>query len=892
MEFKGDMRNMKKINLIIILTLLSVICLASISFSANIPQTGQTQCYTTAGAVTLCPGTGQDGQFQAGDIAQPSPRFTDHGDGTITDNLTGRMWAKDIKCQLTKYPAYDADGAVNWQNSLTFANGVNSGLYLNCQNGYTDWEVPNVKDCEYLMSQIPLGYANPLAWLTANGFTGAGVTSVWTNTTSNQAGVYTGAFICPLSSLNSVYSAAKTGTYYTWLVRGNSTIIPQSGQTTCYNAAGANIACAGTGQDGDIQAGAVMPVPRYVDNGDMTVTDMFTGRVWMQKQNWFFAGTGICGPGGGTTYNYANAVNAVNYLSLNLCGGRPDWRIPTANEVASVTDYSLATPSFYLPGAPFTNAGATTLNSAYWTSSENLYSAGAVLNNTVKTPVGSFTNSVARTGTAKVWAVAGGVTVTGQLSVSPASLAFSTVYIGFPVTLPLTVSNTGTGDVTIVTTVSGTGYSITAGTCPAVTNFVLSAGGSCNLNLTLTTASTGAKNGTLTVSSSNSFPYTYSVAMTGTGALALSFSVSKSGTGTGTITTSPGSINCGGVCSDTFPATTLTVTAIADAPATFTRWTTGACTNSTSNICVFNISSSTSMDAQMDLPVSNYTLTTTVSGPGTGTVINNPVGPIYSSGTLVTLTATPTGTAFFAIWTTGPCAGSDNPVCNFNITEDVSADAQFDFPPEIEILPEMPVNPPQGYWATGYDFSDVVFGLSKTKTFIIKNIGYGVVTLQNPHFECIGFQNPLGGCDVNSASMQITSNTCDTPLSHDETCTVTVTFTPLVGAGVGQYNTLILHGVSFSGQGSPIIRYNIGGYGIDACFSYTPDSHDFGDVALGATAGPLTIRIQNICGYDVTIDEDTLTGLDSDDFEIMNDTCSGATLAGGQVCTYDIGVKP
>lgn len=39
--------------------------------------------------------------------------------------------------------------------------------------------------------------------------------------------------------------------------------LPQTGQTTCYDATGTPIACATTGQDGDILAGVAWPAPRF-----------------------------------------------------------------------------------------------------------------------------------------------------------------------------------------------------------------------------------------------------------------------------------------------------------------------------------------------------------------------------------------------------------------------------------------------------------------------------------------------------------------------------------------------------------------------------------------------------------------------------------------------------
>ncbi len=40
---------------------------------------------------------GDDGDLQTG-VVLPEPRFTDNGNGTITDNLTGFLWTKDAGC--------------------------------------------------------------------------------------------------------------------------------------------------------------------------------------------------------------------------------------------------------------------------------------------------------------------------------------------------------------------------------------------------------------------------------------------------------------------------------------------------------------------------------------------------------------------------------------------------------------------------------------------------------------------------------------------------------------------------------------------------------------------------------------------------------------------------
>jgi hypothetical protein len=62
-------------------------------------------------------------------------------------------------------------------------------------------------------------------------------------------------------------------------------ILPETGQTSCYDETGNLIECEGTGQDGDILAGTTPPFPRYEDNGDGTFTDKLTGLTWLKNSN-------------------------------------------------------------------------------------------------------------------------------------------------------------------------------------------------------------------------------------------------------------------------------------------------------------------------------------------------------------------------------------------------------------------------------------------------------------------------------------------------------------------------------------------------------------------------------------------------------------------------------
>jgi len=153
-----DKRNLKNLELTPIFCLLfialftSLLAWAEESYAVSLPQTGQTKCYDSAGNEIACAGTGQDGDIRAG-VASPVPRFTDNGNGTVTDNLTGLIWLKNANC-------FDAQ---TWPNALNATNTLNSGeCGLSDGTVAGDWRLPNVNELESLVNA---GEADQAAWL-------------------------------------------------------------------------------------------------------------------------------------------------------------------------------------------------------------------------------------------------------------------------------------------------------------------------------------------------------------------------------------------------------------------------------------------------------------------------------------------------------------------------------------------------------------------------------------------------------------------------------------------------------------------------------------------------------------------------------------------------------
>jgi len=154
---------------------------------APVQQTGQTTCWDSAGTVINCVGTGQDGERKAG-VAWPVPRFTDNSNGTMTDNLTGLIWLKNLTCLSN----------VNrtWSAALSTVNSLQSG-----QCGLTDnsvagqWRLPNKNEMESLMNSE---HYNSGLWLLTQGFTSAPQGGNWW-TSSTHANVTSHAWIFSLA---------------------------------------------------------------------------------------------------------------------------------------------------------------------------------------------------------------------------------------------------------------------------------------------------------------------------------------------------------------------------------------------------------------------------------------------------------------------------------------------------------------------------------------------------------------------------------------------------------------------------------------------------------------------------------------------------------------------
>jgi len=99
---------MKKLLLLLTIAFFLFILVQAQNGTIQLPATGQIVSYYP----------GDDGDLQIG-VPIPENRFTDHGNGSATDQLTGLMWVLDGNLIATRDPDFDQDRTVGgWRHQL------------------------------------------------------------------------------------------------------------------------------------------------------------------------------------------------------------------------------------------------------------------------------------------------------------------------------------------------------------------------------------------------------------------------------------------------------------------------------------------------------------------------------------------------------------------------------------------------------------------------------------------------------------------------------------------------------------------------------------------------------------------------------------------------------
>ena len=161
---------------------------------------------------TIAFANGDDGFHQKG-VAYPLPRFTDNGDGTVKDNLTGLIWLKNADCY----------GTTTWFNSLLICNALaNGSCGLTDDSNAGDWRLANMTE---LLSLIHWKYHTPAIpdtsgndqWSEGNPFINIQSSHYWTSTTHP---ILTQRARCVNLADGNITGLNKVDFKYFWPVRG------------------------------------------------------------------------------------------------------------------------------------------------------------------------------------------------------------------------------------------------------------------------------------------------------------------------------------------------------------------------------------------------------------------------------------------------------------------------------------------------------------------------------------------------------------------------------------------------------------------------------------------------------------------------------------------------
>ena len=255
-----------------------------------IVDTNQDFCSNNS-ALMDCPDEGESFFGQDAQYAGNKPNYTDNGDGTITDNVTGLMWEKSMGEKMSFAEAFEK------AESSTLG-------------GYSDWRVPTIKELYSLIL-----------------FTGRvyGETAV-------ELFIDTTYFEQPLGDVSSgereIDAQTWSATEYVGLTMGNDETVfgvnfidgRIKGYPKYKPATGAPNKMYFRMVRGNTQYGQ----NNFVDNGDGTVSDLATGLMWQKADD-------------GIPRDWQEALEYAENLEL---AGYTDWRLPNAKELQSIVDYS------------------------------------------------------------------------------------------------------------------------------------------------------------------------------------------------------------------------------------------------------------------------------------------------------------------------------------------------------------------------------------------------------------------------------------------------------------------------------------------------------------------------------------------------------------------------
>lgn len=279
---------MKNSLFFILITLVSTVYGQSKDYP--VVDTGTTDFYSDT-QIIQAPSAGEQFYGQDANYSGLQPSYTDNGDGTITDNVTGLMWQKIMGSKLT----------------LESAKEQAENLLL---GGYNDWRIPSIKELYSLIL-----------------FTG--------RVSGQKAGSFfidTEYFDHPLGDTalgeREIDAQTWSATEYVGRTMGNDETIFGvnfvDGRIKGYPKYNPRNQSPNKMYFRFVRGNTDYGNNRFEDNNDGTITDHSTGLMWQKADS-------------GTGMDWEAALEYAQGLALS---GYEDWRLPNAKELQSLVDYA------------------------------------------------------------------------------------------------------------------------------------------------------------------------------------------------------------------------------------------------------------------------------------------------------------------------------------------------------------------------------------------------------------------------------------------------------------------------------------------------------------------------------------------------------------------------
>jgi hypothetical protein len=271
-----------------------------------IVDTNQSINYNNSTEITTplvdAPFYGQDAMYQGN-----QPSYTDNGDGTVTDNVTGLMWQKSTDT--------NGDGTIDANDKLTYNEAVAGASSFNL-GSYTDWRLPTIKE---LYSLIIFSGVDP------SGYEESSTNGLIPFIDINYFDFAYGDTNAGERIIDAQYASSTK--YVAYTMNGDETLF------------GVNFA------DGRIKGyGLQMPfgniektffvmyvrgnetygINDFQNNNDGTISDNATNLMWMKDDS----GEGM------------NWEDALSYAKNKHYAGYSDWRLPNVKELQGIVDYT------------------------------------------------------------------------------------------------------------------------------------------------------------------------------------------------------------------------------------------------------------------------------------------------------------------------------------------------------------------------------------------------------------------------------------------------------------------------------------------------------------------------------------------------------------------------